>query len=69
MKKLTILILRILSSGVFSLYSQENNGGQVSGNFQSDIQYYMEDNQIGAVAVDENVLVNSWANFAYTQGN
>ncbi|MDD4148621.1 MAG: DUF6029 family protein, partial [Bacteroidales bacterium] len=35
----------------------------------SDIQYYMEDNQIGAVAVDENVLVNSWANFAYTQGN
>ncbi|MDD2386352.1 MAG: DUF6029 family protein [Bacteroidales bacterium] len=69
MKKLTILILSILSSGVFSLYSQENNGGQVSGNFQSDIQYYMEDNQIGAVAVDENVLVNSWANFAYTQGN
>ena len=68
MKKLTILILSILSSGVFSLYSQENNGGQVSGNFQSDIQYYMEDNQIGAVAVDENVLVNSWANFAYTQG-
>ncbi len=68
MKKLTILILSIISSGVFSLYSQENNGGHISGNFQSDIQYYIEDNQIGAVAVDENTLINSWANFAYTQG-
>ncbi|MDD2634206.1 MAG: DUF6029 family protein [Bacteroidales bacterium] len=68
MKKLTIFILCLINAGVFSLYSQENNGGQVTGNFQSDVQYYIEDNQIGAVAVDESILVNSWANFAYTQG-
>lgn len=68
MKKVIILILSLICSGVFSLYSQENNGGQVSGNFQSDVQYYIKDDQIGAVAVDENILINSWANFAYTQG-
>ncbi len=69
MKKVTILFLCLLGMGSFSLHAQENNWGQVSGNFQSDVQYYMEDDKIGAVAVDEQVLVNSWANFAYTQGN
>jgi hypothetical protein len=69
MRKVITLILSLTSLGVFSLYSQENSGGQVSGNFQSDVQYYIEDPEIGAVAVDEFVLVNSWANFAYTQGN
>ncbi len=69
MRKVITLILGLTSLGVFSLYSQQNNGGQVSGNFQSDVQYYIEDPEIGAVAVDEFVLVNSWANFAYSQGN
>jgi len=69
MRKVIILFLGLLSSGIFSLYAQENNGATITGNFQSDIQYYIEDTDIGAVAVDENVLVNSWANFAYSQGN
>ncbi|PLX08167.1 MAG: hypothetical protein C0596_07660 [Marinilabiliales bacterium] len=69
MRKVIILLLGLLSSGIFSLYAQENNGATITGNFQSDIQYYIEDTDIGAVAVDENVLVNSWANFAYSQGN
>lgn len=69
MKKVISLILSLISLGSFSLYSQENNYGQVTGNFQSEAQYYIEDSQIGAVAVEENVLVNSWANFAYSQGN
>ncbi len=69
MRKIIILFLSLFSLGIFSLYAQENNGGHINGNFQSDIQYYIEDTEIGAVAVDENVLVNSWANFAYTQEN
>lgn len=69
MKKFTILFLSLLGLGIFSVYAQENNYGQVSGNFQSDVQYYIEDEKIGAVAVNENVLANSWANFTYSLGN
>jgi hypothetical protein len=69
MKKFTILFLSLFGLGIFSVYAQEEpNYGQVTGNFQSDVQYYIEDEQIGAVAVDENVLANSWANFTYSMG-
>jgi hypothetical protein len=68
MKKTLIIFLSFFGLGIFSVYAQENNTGQVTGNFQSDVQYYLEDTQIGAVAVDEQVLVNSFANFAYTLG-
>jgi hypothetical protein len=70
MKKFTILFLSLLGSGIISVYAQnENNNGQVSGNFQSDVQYYIEDQSIGANAVNEKVLANSWANFSYSMGN
>jgi hypothetical protein len=70
MKKLTILFLSLFGLGIFSVYGQEEpDYGQVTGNFQSDVQYYIEDAKIGAVAVNEDVLANSWANFAYSMGN
>ncbi len=68
MKKITLLFLSLVGLGIFSVYSQENNYGQVSGNFQTDAQFYIEDASIGAAAVDEQMLVNSWANFVYSQG-
>lgn len=69
MKKFTILFLSLFGLGIFSVYAQEVDYGQVTGNFQSDVQYYIEDAKIGAVAVNEDVLANSWANFAYSMGN
>lgn len=42
--------------------------GEVHGNFQVDMQYYQEDSLIGAVEVPEDVLMNGFANFIYTNG-
>ncbi|HOZ31134.1 MAG TPA: DUF6029 family protein [Bacteroidales bacterium] len=68
MKKITILFLGLFGLGIFSVCAQENNYGQINGNFQSEVQYYIEDKKIGASAVDEKLLANSWANFTYTLG-
>lgn len=68
MKKITIVFLSLFGLGIFSAYAQETNYGQINGNFQSEIQYYIEDENIGASAVDEKMLANSWANFTYTHG-
>lgn len=45
------------------------NNGEIHGNFQLDMQYYQEDSLIGATAVPENVLMNGFANFIYTNGS
>jgi hypothetical protein len=45
------------------------NRGEVHGNFQLDMQYYQEDSLIGATEVPEDVLMNGFANFIYTNGN
>lgn len=68
MKKVILLFLSLIGLGIFSVYAQENNYGQVSGNFQSYGQYYVNDSAINAFAPDEKFLLNSWANIAYTQG-
>ena len=44
-------------------------GGQVNGNFQMDAQYYQVDSAIGAYAVPEKMLMNSWTNITYTAGD
>ena len=44
-------------------------GGQVHGNFQTDIQMYSEDSLIGAPAIPEKLLMNGFANLTYTNGN
>lgn len=69
MKKLTILFLSLFGLGIFSVYAQEEkNYGQISGNFQTDAQYYINDPIIQAEAPAELMLGNSWANFTYTLG-
>ncbi|MDL2262767.1 DUF6029 family protein [Bacteroidales bacterium OttesenSCG-928-I21] len=72
-KKHFFLILCFCNIGFFSLHAQveekERNFGHISGNFQADGQYYFEDSKIGATAVDEKFLINSYANFTYTLGN
>ena len=46
------------------------NKGQVHGNFGLDMQYYQVDSLIGApITPDEDVLMNGFANFIYTNGN
>lgn len=44
-------------------------GGRVTGNFQMDAQIYRPDSAIGAAKVDEKMLMNSFANLLYTNGN
>jgi hypothetical protein len=43
--------------------------GIVSGSFQSDVQYLFPDTLIGAEAVDEKVLSNSFLQLTYRQGD
>jgi hypothetical protein len=43
-------------------------GGNVSGNFQIDAQYYNTDSLINALPVPEKILSNGFANVNYTNG-
>ena len=73
LNKLAFLIAFIGLSSISSVFSQSfddiMNRGQVHGNFQLDMQYYQEDTLIGAANVPEDVLMNGFANFNYTNGN
>ena len=79
MKK-TFIFLLLLFINV-SLFSQEqklnnqnenkshdNKFGRISGNFQTDAQYYIKDENIGAADIDEKFLVVSYANIIYSLG-
>jgi len=73
MKKLFFVLLLALCSLV--LFGQEgpppqnNNFGEIHGNFQTDVQYYNPDSAIGAPPVPEKMLMNGFANINYTNGN
>ncbi|MEO8588452.1 MAG: DUF6029 family protein [Flavobacteriales bacterium] len=41
-------------------------GGQIHGNFSTDVQYYNEDSAIGAVVPDQRLGANAWSNLIYT---
>jgi hypothetical protein len=45
------------------------SGGQINGNFQMDAQYYQVDSAIGAYAIPEKMLMNSWTNITYSAGD
>lgn len=68
MKNLYIVILVALLLPV-TVNAQDILQGKISGNFQIDAQYYMADSAIGADEVNEQILMNSFANLIYTQGN
>lgn len=42
--------------------------GRFAGNFQGDFQYYLNDSTINAASPNELMLMNSYANFSYTNG-
>jgi hypothetical protein len=69
-KLISYLFLIVISSHAFSQSIDDVlNRGEVHGNFQLDMQYYQEDSLIGATNVPEDVLMNGFANFIYTNGN
>ncbi len=62
---LIIVALLVLPMGLLAQLSE----GRISGNFQLLAQSYRADSTIGAVAVPENFLANSYANFRYDAGD
>ncbi len=52
-----------------TLFAQQNNQGELHGNFQLDAQYYNIDSLIGAPVVKEKILTNGFMNIRYTKGN
>lgn len=67
MKKF-FLIISLFAITNFYAKSQDLSKGQVSGNFQLDMQTYAKDTIIGAKSVPEDMLLNSYANINYTLG-
>jgi hypothetical protein len=65
MKKIFIYLFlafsthQVLSQGILG-------NGKISGNFQTDAQYYQKDSLIGAEDVEEKMLINAFANIVYT---
>lgn len=53
----------------FQMISQNQNLGEIHGNFETISQYYNEDTIIGAPIVPEKLLMNGFANINYTYGN
>ncbi len=51
------------------LWAQDPDLGRISGSFQTDVQYLFEDSVIGANAVDERLLSNSFLQLTYQKGN
>ena len=70
-------IRRSIRTGLFiiagfilaGVYSNAQDTGRLSGNFQVNTQFYRPDSLIGAPRVDEKLLSNSYANLRYDLGN
>lgn len=68
--RLVFLLALAFSNNLFAQgLDQVLSRGEVHGNFQVDMQYYQKDSLIGASDVPEDVLMNGFANFIYTNGN
>ena len=48
---------------------EAQEGGQLHGNFSTDLQYYRQDSAIGAVVPPQQLGANAWANIIYTYKN
>ncbi|MCB9364697.1 MAG: hypothetical protein H6587_09025 [Flavobacteriales bacterium] len=70
-KKISFSLLLIASVGnlLGQSLGDQISSGEIHGNFQLNMQYYQEDSLIGAYEVPEDVLMNGFANFIYTNGN
>lgn len=67
MKNTTLLTTLVFVLSFPTIFAQ-NNGGSITGNVQTIVQYYSNDSTIGAVAPKEIMGMNSFANFNYTNG-
>ena len=66
LKKITYtFILSFLTLNSFA----QNNGGEIHGDFDLNMQSYQEDEIIGAKAADEIILNNAYLNINYTKGD
>ncbi len=61
-------LLLLLSAICLTHLTHAQDGGQVHGNFSTDIQYYNEDSAIGAVVLPQRMGANGWGNIIYTNG-
>jgi hypothetical protein len=66
LKKLLPAIVLLVPA---SLFGQINIPSSISGNFQIDAQYYLEDSTIGAPYVPEKMLTNGFGNLNFMRGN
>ncbi len=64
---LTLMFFVCFSTQV--VVAQNQDPGRINGSFQTDVQYLFEDSVIGANAVDENLLSNSFLQLTYSRGN
>lgn len=64
---LYVLLFLLLQTGI--THAQDLLPGTITGNFQLDAQIYKADSAIGAEEVREKLLMNSFANLLYSQGN
>lgn len=69
----TIIILLVFCAFSYSETKAQGiekflKNSQVSGNFQFDGMYYIEDSSIGALEVPQKVLMNAFANIIYSNG-
>lgn len=64
-----LLLLSLLTCITKTALSQGINAGELHGNFQLDAQYYNPDSAIGAPIVPEKMLMNSFTNLIYTNGD
>jgi hypothetical protein len=62
-----VCAVMLLMSGMVS--AQDLLQGKISGNLQLDAQVYKADSAIGAFKVNEQMLMNSFANILYSQGS
>ncbi len=60
------LVVSVISFlNISKTYAQST--GEIHGNFQSDVQYYIPDSAIGADTIPEKMLMNAFANIIYTK--
>ncbi len=64
----SIRVFTGLFLGLISQTSAQIGGGNISGNFQIDAQYYNTDSTINALPVPEKILSNGFANINYSNG-
>lgn len=63
---LPFLGVLILAFGWYGTLKAQDGGGQLHGNFSTDVQYYNEDEDIGAIVPPQRLAANAWMNLIYT---